>query len=319
MSDNLDKHYTMVITAIADGEVVPFLGAGVNLCGRPQGACYQHGQYLPNGCELAEYLANRFRYTGDDSKDLLRVSQYVTVMRGSGPLYRRLHDLFAADYPPTPLHRFLATLPAVLREKGYPYPYQLIVTTNYDDVLERAFEAADEPFDLVWYVAEGKQRGKFLHCPPGGEARLIEKPNEYYDLSLDQRSVILKVHGAVNRTIRGVEQDSYVITEDHYIDYVTRTDISNLLPVTLTAKLRWSHILFLGYGLRDWNLRVILHRIWEERKLTWKSWAIQLNAEDLDKRSWSQRNVEILDVCLEDYLAALDDRMQALPRAGGAS
>ncbi len=73
------------------------------------------------------------------------------------------------------------------------------------------------------------------------------------------------------------ERDSFVITEDHYIDYLTRTDISNLLPVTLAAKLRKSHFLFLGYSLRDWNLRVILHRIWGEQKLTYKSWAIQVS------------------------------------------
>jgi hypothetical protein len=113
------------------------------------------------------------------------------------------------------------------------------------------------------------------------------------------------------------EQDSYVITEDHYIDYLTRTDISSLLPVTLAAKLRRSHILFLGYGLRDWNLRVILHRIWEERKLTWKSWAIQLNPEELDRRFWMKRDVEIMNVCLEDYVAALSTQLDVLPCAGG--
>jgi hypothetical protein len=32
---DLDAHYNMIVKAIADGRVVPFLGAGVNLCGRP--------------------------------------------------------------------------------------------------------------------------------------------------------------------------------------------------------------------------------------------------------------------------------------------
>jgi hypothetical protein len=311
-----DVHYETVVAAIADGEVVPFLGAGVNLCGRPEGIGYQHGHYLPSGGELAKHLADQFRYSGDDKKDLLRVSQYAAVMRGSGPLYHRLHDVFAADYPPTPLHQFLMTLPTVLHEKGYP-AHQLIVTTNYDDVLERTFEAAGEQFDLVWYVAEGKQRGKFWHRPPDSEARLIEKPNEYGDLSLDQRSVILKIHGAVDRV--SVDQSSFVITEDHYIDYLTRTDISNLVPVTLAAKLRHSSYLFLGYSLRDWNLRVILHRIWGEQKLTYQSWAIQLNPEPLDQKFWMKRGVEIIDQRLEDYVVALAERVQALPHAGGGT
>jgi hypothetical protein len=307
----------MVIKAITDGRVVPFFGAGVNLCGRPAETAWQPGQYLPSGGELAEYLAEEFDYPSSDVQDLVRVSQYVAVMIGSGPLYEELHSLLDADYRPTPLHQFFATLPAVLRQKGYPHPGQLIVTTNYDDLMERAFQDAGEPFDLVSYVAVGEQRGKFLHWPPDGEARLIEKPNEYRGLSLDQRPVVLKIHGAVDRATG--ERDSFVITEDHYIDYLTRTDISNLVPVTLAAKLRRSHFLFLGYSLRDWNLRVILHRIWGEQKLTWKSWAIQLNPQPIDQEFWRKRDVDILDVRLEEYVAALSERTQALPPAGGAS
>jgi hypothetical protein len=318
MSDSLDAHYKMVVKAITDGRVVPFLGAGVNLCGRPEGLAWSRRQseYLPSGGELAQHLAEEFYYPEDKTQDLVRVSQYITVMQGSGPLYLALHDLFDGDYPPTLLHQFLATLPNALREKGYPPRYQLIVTTNYDDLMERAFQEADEPFDMVSYVAEGEHRGKFLHWPPGGEPRLIERPNEYRGLSLDQRPVILKIHGAVDRFT--TEWDSFVITEDHYIDYLTRTDISNLMPVTLVAKLKRSHFLFLGYSLRDWNLRVILHRIWGEQKLSWNSWAIQLHPDLMEEEFWSKRGVDILNVRLEEYVTALSERMQALPRAGGA-
>ena len=55
--------------------------------------------------------------------------------------------------------------------------------------------------------------------------------------------------------------------------------------MTLTAKLRKSHFLFLGYGLRDWNLRVILHRIAGEQRLNYKSWAIQRHPTDARSRS----------------------------------
>jgi hypothetical protein len=87
--------------------------------------------------------------------------------------------------------------------------------------------------------------------------------------------------------------------------------------VTIAAKLRRSHFLFLGYSLRDWNLRVILHRIWGEQKLSWKSWAVQLNPDTLDREFWRKRDVDILDVRLEDYIAALSERLQALAAIGG--
>ena len=152
---------------------------------------------------------------------------------------------------------------------------------------------------------------------PDGEVCLIEEPNQYRGLLLDQRPVILKIHGAVDRT--GNEQDSFVITEDHYIDYLTRTDISSLIPVPLPAKLKKSHLLFLGYGLRDWNLRVILHRIWGDQKLSWKSWAIQLNPNELDIEFWRKRDVDILEVLLDEYITALSERVQALQPAEGAN
>src|SRR5215510_11809744 len=127
-----DSHYTMVVKALVDGRIVPFLGAGVNLCGRPPRIKWKHGQaqYLPSGGELSTYLVKEFDYPAKDRRNLLRVSQYIEVTTGSGPLYDKLHALFDANYPATSLHQFLALLPSVLREKGYPPRYQLIVTTN---------------------------------------------------------------------------------------------------------------------------------------------------------------------------------------------
>jgi hypothetical protein len=317
MPDALDLHYKLVVKAIVDGRVVPFFGAGANLCGRPAGQAWHPGQYLPSGNELSAYLAENFGYPVNEPLDLVRVSQYAALMTGSGPLYEELRRLFDADYPPTPLHRFFAMLPNALRAKGHPTMHQLVVTTNYDDMLESSFRTAGEPFDLVGYVSEGEQRGKFLHWLPSGEVIVIDRPNEYRGLSLDERSIILKIHGAVDRG--NPERDSYVITEDHYIDYLTHTDISNLVPVTVAAKLKRSHFLFLGYALRDWNLRVILHRIWGEQKLTYKSWAVQLNPSPVDQQYWRKRDVDILDVRLEDYVAALGERVEALPSTAGAS
>lgn len=315
MNGGLDLHLSALTKALVDGRVIPFLGAGVNLCGRPSQTPWKtrQSEYLPSGDELAAHLAETFGYPSSEPSELARVSQYVALITGAAPLYDELRGVFDGDYPPTQLHRLLAALPAMLREKGYPNPYQLIVTTNYDDVLERTFASEGEPFDVAIYVADGEQRGKFLHMRPGGATIVIDKPNEYRDLSLDARSVILKMHGAVNRT--DPERDSYVITEDHYIEYLTRTDLSSLMPVRLAAKLRKSHFLFLGYGLRDWNLRVILHRIWGEQTLHYKSWAIQLEPKVIDQEFWRKRGVDIIDMPLTEYLAQLETRLRTLSPA----
>lgn len=236
-------------------------------------------------------------------------------MVGEAALYDELHELFDVDVPPTPIHDFLAWLPSAQHEHDPSRDHPLIVTTNYDDALERTFREAGEPFDVFVYEAEESGQGRFVHHSPDGEVRPVQKPNEYTQVSLSERPVILKMHGAVDRI--DSERDSYVISEDDYIDYLTRADFSGLVPVTLVEKLRRSHFLFLGYSMRDWNLRVILYRIWHAQKRDYHSWAIQLDPEPIDEKLWSERNVEILDVRLEDYMAELRQRLgRALAAAG---
>jgi SIR2-like domain len=90
------------------------------------------------------------------------------------------------------------------------------------------------------------------------------------------------------------------------IEYLSLTGYNfSFLPKSLDMKLKFSNILFLGYSLRDWNMRAILHRIWREQKLTgnnYQSWAIQLNPDILDKRSWAKRDIEIIDKFLNQYI-----------------
>lgn len=325
MSGDFNAHCSRVCKALAEGRVVPFLGAGSNLCGRPTEISWRPDQreYLPHGGELADYLAEEFGYPPGAARDLSRVSQYAAVMEGTGPLYEKLRKLLDHDHPPTDLHSFFAQLTTALYAKGYlvsedPRRRRLVlVSTNYDDLLERAFRKEGMPFHLITYEAEGEHRGKFFHWRHDGGVEPVERPNSYDGLMRDRHPVILKVHGTVDRSAG--ERDSFVITEDHYIDYLTRTDISTLLPGPIPAILRRSHLLFLGYGLRDWNLRVILHRIWGSQRLKYQSWAVQLAPDELDYKFWLSKGVEILDKDLTHYVSALATHLESLKPAGGVA
>lgn len=303
----LAPHFGRVLRSLENGRVVPLLGAGVNLVDRPEGISWRSGGYLPSGSELTDHLADLFYYPPSGSLDLLRVSQWAVVKNGgTGDLYDELRKLFVADYAPTRVHRFFAKLPAVSRERGWPL-CQLLVTTNYDDALERAFDDVKEPYDTVWYIADRKFRGKFWHRPFGGEAKVVERPKRY--VIPDDRTVVLKIHGAVDRD--DATRDSYVITEDHYIEFLAKTELTQLLPVELLEKLLHSHFLFLGYSLQDWNLRVILHRIWEQQKLGFNSWAIQLAPSEIEQELWRARGVDVIDIALEEYMSALETQLAA--------
>ena len=309
-----DRHYSLVAELLADGEVIPFLGAGANLCDRPDGGGWEPGRFLPNGYELALSLAQRSRYPDEDNPDLLRVSQYVDAILGEGQLYRYLHAVFDVDYPPSSVHRLLARLPSLLRERGRAQ--MLVLTTNYDDLIERALTEAGEPFDVVWYEAKrGAEQGLFLHRAPNGSVVAIERPNKYTGLALAERPVVLKLHGAIDRA--DFKRDSYVITEDSYIDYLAGRDVGEQIPFSLRERMTNSHYLFLGYSMRDWNLRVILNRIWGAQQLDLKSWAVQqepagAGAREVEEALWRDRgDVDPLYAPLRDYVDGLERGLAA--------
>jgi hypothetical protein len=312
-----EAHYKTVAQRILAGAVVPFLGAGVNLCGRPDAESWQIGRYPPSNSELAIRLATNIRYPFEDRTNLLEVSQYAEVMLGMGPLYEELHSVFDADYPPTPVHRLLASLPSLIRSRPSTEPrfFPLIITTNYDDALERAFKDAGEEYDLVTYIADRAERGKFLHTSPDGVARIISKPASYTELRFDERPVIAKLNGTVGRGTQN--QDSFVITEDHYIDYFSHADISWLIPLNIAMRLEKSHFLFLGYSLKEWNLRMILHRLWGGDGAGWNSWAIQPTPDSMEERSWYHRGVEPLAARLEEYIDLLGAALISAPAIAG--
>jgi hypothetical protein len=306
-----EAHYQDVADAILEGDVVPFLGAGVNLCERdPVPEPFAPGPYLPSGSELAEYLAAKRRFPPEETtRDLLRVAQYVGVRRGWGKLYQDLRGVFTTDYVPNSVHRFLARIPAELRAANVPQ--QLVITTNYDDALERAYDEAGEQFDVVYYDARRDGHlGKFFHRRPGAETpELIEVPNEYAELDFAERPVILKIHGAIDRS--EAARDSFVITEDDYIEYLTRDEIRGFSAIK--APMQQRSFLFLGYSLQDWNLRVLLNRIWDQHGPTMHSWAIQKRDDrrseqsiEVERKLWDDRgDVELLFEDLAVYIEKL--------------
>ena len=280
-----------VVRALVSGRLVPVLGPG---------------RLSVNGQAVAARLADAFDCPEEHRGDLTRVSQYVAVTQGVGPLYDQLHDLFAEPVDPGPIEGFLARLPELMRARGVDQT--VVVTTGYGDAMERAFEQAGEDADVVSFVATGPNRGKFVHRAPDGAETVIAVPNTYADLSLADRPVILKVHGGVDLDAeRG--RESFVVSEDDYISYLAQSELSNVLPVTLAAKLRRSHLLFVAYPVVEWSLRVFLHRVFGDEPISYRSWAVLPGAQPIQHEFWRQRGVDLYDVELEDLVDGLERRL----------
>jgi hypothetical protein len=291
-----EDHFGDVVTAMLAGRLVIVLGAGVI------GGRQDEGPGLPSPSEVLAHLVKCFDCPPAYARDLPQAAEYIGLTRGVGPLHDELHALFDGDFPPGPTHHLVAELAGLLRAREAAHP--LIVTTSFDQMLEHAFAAAGEEVDVVSHLGLGRYRGKFVHVAPGGAATVIEVPNAYGDLSLDHRTVILKILGGIDqRPERAWE--SFVVSEDDHIDYLAQAEITVVLPVTLAARLRRSHFLFLGYGMREWSLRLVLNRLCAGGSLNYRSWAVAPAPRPVERAFWRSRDVDLFEVPLDEYVDSL--------------
>jgi len=324
-------HYDELAELMLDEafRVVPFLGPAVNSCDRAEPWGGDIADYLPDSDELARYLAQRIRMGNIGTKEaalgLALASQSLSIKKGADSLYGALEDALREEVlpprrSPGSVHRFLANLPKTLRSLGAAESCQLIVTANYDNALERAFEEAEEAYDLAVYLPS---EGTFLHAPFDGEPKQVEDASrdDSFPIVIPRgrlkRTVIMKVHGAIDQPEGQVDSQGCVITEDDYIGYMSKGGIESIVPTQLLAKLRRSRFLFLGHEMHDWNLRVFLLRVLGEAGLSrYPSWALQRDASDLDERFWQKLGaVELFAVRLDEYVQELGE---GLARAASA-
>ena len=305
--------YGEIADLLSQGQVVPFLGAGVNFGTRPPGAGWslEAGDFLPSGAELSRFLAGRSNFPSNDDHDvtdLAKVASYFVEASGRKPLRERLRKIFDRDFTPCDIHGLLAEIAAPL----------LIVTTNYDDLTERAFVKAGRPYDLVIHPTDRKDvQASVLWWKHGESEPAAVPPNQLY-IDLETTTVVYKMHGTVDRSQR--KWDSWVITEEDYVDFLSRMTGQTAVPALFMRHFRTRHFLFLGYGLRDWNLRVVLKNLTgaassvpvpadddgDEEDL--RSWAIQFRPSELEVELWSSRNVKIYDVDINEFAARLREQ-----------
>ena len=101
-----------------------------------------------------------------------------------------------------------------------------------------------------------------------------------------------------------------MITEDDYIDYLGRSDVASSVPVALAARLRRSHFLFIGYEMVDWNLRLVMQRVWGDRPSPTGRGPSIRNPTALERAFWRRFDVDVLDVEPDAYVELLARRLE---------
>jgi hypothetical protein len=309
-NDLTPSQWRSLVARIYEGGCVPFLGAAANVRDDDKG--------LPLGKDVAMRLVEEL--LAEDQLVAMRelaadMNTRAEQLGGYADLaalgihnlarvalhYRRENDAHAFL---TVLRRILSekhaepsrllSVLASLRRKGLgngDLPLRLIVTTNYDGMMERALTRRRIAYEPVYQPLTGFP----------GEAELQDR------LSDPTRLILYKIHGSLSD---GTDTARLIITEDDYIGFLTvatRKGEVVGVPTLIEAELVASTLLFLGYSLEDWDFRTIYKGLIEplpedDRRM---SFAIHLHPPDFWVDFWGKKGVTIVDMDVGTFATKL--------------
>jgi hypothetical protein len=232
---NEESALAEIAESVRAGQCILFLGAGVHHAPPRAGFVYPAAHRPPMGSALSRALAtdSEFERTfpNESVTNLQRVALYYERQRSRSALTSRIRTEVHENRRPSPILRALARM-------NFP----LIITTNYDQLFERALEL------------EQKQARVSVYSPDRFTMTRDYTP-------APAQPFLFKIHGDIDHP------DSLVITDEDYIQFVMRMtdrDPFNPVPETFVYHLKRWPTLFLGYSLMDYNLRLLF------KSLRWK-------------------------------------------------
>lgn len=205
----LERFYTEYTRALREGTAALFAGAGLSV---PAG-------YV-DWKKLLEPLASNLGLDVRQETDLPALAQFAVNEDGGNKtaVTQRILDDLTREAVLTPSHELLARL-----------PLRSVWTTNYDNLLEKAFEAAGKRPDVK------------------------RRPTSLSLTTRDADVTVYKMHGDIT------EPEQAVITKDDYEAY--QEGARQLFSTTLQAELASKTFLFLGFSFNDTNLGYVLARV----------------------------------------------------------
>jgi hypothetical protein len=231
--------------------------------------------------------------------DLARVASYLQTETDFSFFEDKLKNLLQPDPGPKP-SKVLETLAQL--------PFKLIITTNYDHLMEQALN--ESPRNVPFLPVVQPLRG-FEEKDVEDWARTLVRwyinqrrtPSEY-------GPILYKIHG----TLGGGEEERALITEEDYIQFLTVIGKEGVgIPGLIKRLIKTSSMLFLGYSLQDWDFRAIykalIEPLREHRRL--RSFAIQEDAPYSRVRFWRDKGVEIYNMDLHDFAQKLSVEYQS--------
>ncbi|WP_029010581.1 SIR2 family NAD-dependent protein deacylase [Azospirillum halopraeferens] len=280
--DALESAARAIAAGLKARTVVPYLGPGV-FATLPEGSCP-----IPrSSAELVQRLNAKVAAPGRIRSSLTAVAQYIETRRHRKTLETILTGVFRTEVPATPVHRWVAALPAP----------PLIVDVWYDDVLEKLLAA--DPARL-WGQVQGlshpQSTGEWVryYAPDGSETAAAAADA--------WPTVLYKPSGSVSPA------GNYLISDSDFVEVLTEIDIQTPIPAAVVDRRGGRSFLYLGCRFDAEIQRTFARQIAKRSADT--HWAvIEGELSKNEARFLDQYGIRRIDAPLPDVLARIDAAM----------
>jgi hypothetical protein len=246
---------------------------------------------------------------GQSSDPLASIAEYHQYKTDRQSVRDELRRVFSNKVTPTPTHELVARAAKHHLLQDYAEDY-LIITTNYDVLMEKALEAQGVPYAVITVDRSERRAHAHFVGMNDKEAAVLKTrnpplPARQFSLNKGGRAlvVLFKMHGCLNPTLD--VPDGIVITEADYVDFISHLD--DVLPAAVGTLLPAKRLLFLGYSFSDWNVRSIYESIARRADEQVKDYAVTLSLSRFEKMYFQQRNIGLILKDLGSFTARLSE------------
>lgn len=272
--------------------------------------------YPPSAKVLANALATSSNYQALEwPRPLLPVSSYYQFTFDRRKLWDSLQAIFENKSSPTKTHELVARA-ARWHQNSAPYGEYLIITTNYDRLMELALDQLGVAYCVLTVDRDDyRVDARFSHSMQGwlglgdqdyrdfvAQNQMRPSP-ELFSFSSHPKPVVMlfKIHGCLYPERNG--SDSIVLSDEDYIDYLSHSGGNGLIPAALLPVMENTGFLFLGYSFRDWNIRGIYKTLVKKRhsRRSVRDYAVSLHCSHYESAFFQHSAIHILETELMTF------------------
>lgn len=263
-----------LIAAVQEQRAILFLGSGAS-----RDAVHPKGTQIPIGEKLRDILCDKYFAGRLKDRHLTAVAAMAASEVGLTQLQKYVREIFL-DYGPADFHMLLPT-----------FRWRAIATTNFDLVLERAYERSRGAVQtLVKSVKDG----------------------DLFDTRMNETTDpvgYLKLHGCIDHYTD--ESIPLILGQEQYASYAAnRTRFYGRLR-DLACE---NPIIFCGYSISDPHIQQLLFDLTDKKISRPMYYNVSPNLSDVEARYWLGNQVTCIATTFAEFLRELDKKISTTAR-----